>query len=56
MDQEQAKILFEKGAIFILINFPTGSEFGIDYLSWTVGEKFRGVKMIPEGIHFIYYR
>ena len=56
MDQEKARILFDQGAMFLLLNFPEGSEFGIDNYSWTVGPKFRGIKMIPPGIHFIYYR
>ncbi|XP_059143984.1 protein AAR2 homolog isoform X2 [Physella acuta] len=55
MDQEKAKVLFEHGAVFLLIDFPEGYEFGIDYTSWNVGPNFRGVKMIPAGTHFIYY-
>lgn len=35
-------------------DFPAGLEFGIDYKSWNVGEKFVGLKMIPPGIHFVY--
>lgn len=23
---------------------------------WEIGEKFRGIKMIPPGIHYVYYR
>ena len=56
MDQDTAKVLFNEGATFVLQNMPEGSEFGIDYNSWTTGPKFRGVKMIPPGIHYIYYR
>lgn len=55
MDSETAKVLFKEGAVFILQDLPEGSEFGIDYNAWTVGPKFRGVKMIPPGIHFVYY-
>jgi len=56
MDPQLAKRLFEKGAIFILLDVPVGTEFGIDYNSWEVGPNFKGVKMIPPGIHFVYYR
>jgi len=28
---------------------------GIDMNSWNTGDKFMGVKMIPPGIHFVYY-
>lgn len=55
MNQNEAKRLFQEGAIFVLLNVPEGTEFGIDLKSWNVGQKFRGIKMIPPGIHYIYY-
>ncbi|XP_030753961.1 protein AAR2 homolog [Sitophilus oryzae] len=55
MDQNTAKKLFEKGGFFILLNVPEGTEFGIDLKSWNTGEKFRGIKMIPPGVHYIFY-
>lgn len=55
MDPELAKSLFFEGATVIILNVPKGTEFGIDYNSWEVGPKFRGVKMIPPGIHFLHY-
>lgn len=55
MDPELAKSLFFEGATVVILNMPKGTEFGIDYNSWEVGPKFRGVKMIPPGIHFLHY-
>ncbi|XP_070600925.1 protein AAR2 homolog [Erythrolamprus reginae] len=55
MDQALAKQLFFEGATVIILKMPEGTEFGIDYNSWQVGPKFRGVKMIPPGIHFFHY-
>nr|XP_022325747.1 protein AAR2 homolog isoform X2 [Crassostrea virginica] len=55
MDQETAQVLFREGAIMVCLDVPEGTEFGIDYASWTVGPQFKGIKMIPPGIHFIYY-
>lgn len=55
MDQERAQLLFREGATLIFLDVPQGTEFGIDYHSWTVCSDFKGVKMIPPGIHFIYY-
>ncbi|XP_060083524.1 protein AAR2 homolog [Ylistrum balloti] len=55
MDQDTAKVLFREGAILLFLDVPEGTEFGIDYNSWRVGPQFRGVKMVPPGIHFIYY-
>lgn len=56
MDQEVARQLFAEGATLVLLDVPEGTEFGIDYNSWHVGQKFKGVKMIPPGFHFVFYR
>ena len=56
MDQELAKSLFAEGAALVLLDVPERTEFGIDYNCWTVGPKFKGVKMIPPGFHFVFYR
>ena len=55
MDPAVAKKLFKEGAAVVMIDVPPGTEFGIDMNSWNVGEKFMGIKMIPPGIHFVYY-
>lgn len=55
MDPEVSKRLHSEGATLIVLNVPEGTEFGIDYFSWNVGPRFKGVKMIPPGLHFIYY-
>lgn len=54
MPPDLAKKLFICGGFVVLKDFPEGCEFGIDVMSWTVGPKFKGVKMIPPGVHFIY--
>lgn len=55
MSQETAQVLFQEGATLIFLNVPKGTEFGIDMKSWNTGENFKGVKMIPPGLHFIHY-
>jgi len=55
MDPEMAKRLHAEGATLIVLDVPEGTEFGIDYFSWNVGPRFKGVKIIPPGLHFIYY-
>lgn len=55
MDQELAQRLFAEGAVLVLLDVPERTEFGIDYNCWNVGPKFKGVKMIPPGLHFVYY-
>ncbi|XP_034761256.1 protein AAR2 homolog [Acipenser ruthenus] len=55
MDPELALGLFEEGATLVLLGVPEGTELGIDYNTWQVGPRFRGVKMIPPGLHFLHY-
>ncbi|XP_042197744.1 protein AAR2 homolog [Callorhinchus milii] len=55
MDQELARRLFFEGGTLVILGVPKGTEFGIDYNTWEVGPKFKGVKMIPPGIHFMHY-
>ncbi|KAL1021589.1 hypothetical protein UPYG_G00015250 [Umbra pygmaea] len=55
MDPEVARSLFEEGATLVLLGVPEGTELGIDYKCWQVGPRFRGVKMIPPGLHFLHY-
>ena len=56
ISQEFAQKLFNEGAAIVLFNVPPGTEIGIDMNSWNVGPKFKGIKMIPPGLHFVYYR
>lgn len=55
MDQDRARRLLVEGATFVFLDVPAGTQFGIDMKTWTTGEKFKGVKMIPPGIHFVYF-
>lgn len=52
--QDIARKLFEEGAVLIISGIPEGTEFGIDLTAHKIGERFRGVKMIPPGPHFVY--
>jgi len=55
MDQAVAKRLLVEGATLVVLGVPAGTQFGVDMNSWNVGDQFKGVKMIPPGIHFVYY-
>ncbi|XP_059608004.1 protein AAR2 homolog [Phlebotomus argentipes] len=54
MDQKTALQRFQHGAFLIIAGVPPKTEFGIDCSKFVVAEKFRGVKMIPPGPHFVY--
>jgi A1 cistron-splicing factor AAR2 len=58
MDQGTANHLFEQGAIFLILDLPQDLvlQFGIDLNSWKTGPKFKGLKLIPPGLHVIHYR
>lgn len=51
-----AQRLFHEGAFLVLLDVPEGTEIGMDYNCWNVGPRFKGIKMIPSGLHFVYYR
>ncbi|KAI8344021.1 A1 cistron-splicing factor [Chlamydoabsidia padenii] len=55
MDQDTANRLYEVGGKLLFLNAPERLEFGIDYNAWTIGPLFKGVKLIPPGLHFIYF-
>lgn len=53
IDSELARQLFEHGAVLIIAGVPHGTEFSMDCSKNVVAERFRGVKMIPPGPHFV---
>lgn len=53
MDSNLARQLFEHGAVLIIAGVPNGTEFGMDCTRNVVASRFRGVKMIPPGPHFV---
>jgi A1 cistron-splicing factor AAR2 len=55
MNQEDANKLIHVTATILCLDVPKGTEFGIDNHSYIVGDKFKGVKLIPPGVHFVYY-
>uniref|UniRef100_A0A2R5LBP6 Protein AAR2 homolog n=1 Tax=Ornithodoros turicata TaxID=34597 RepID=A0A2R5LBP6_9ACAR len=55
MDPEVAKKLLREGATLVLLDIPPGSEFGMDMVPHNTGEKFKGIKLIPPGLHFVFY-
>ena len=56
MNPDRARQLFESGGILLILDAPKEMEFGIDMYSWQIGPQFRGIKMIPPGIHLCYYQ
>ncbi|CAG4916624.1 unnamed protein product [Colias eurytheme] len=55
MDQETAKKLLVDGGTFVFLGVPEETQFGIDMQCWNTEEDFRGIKMIPPGLHYIHY-
>jgi len=44
-----------QGGILVVCDAPAGLDFGIDMTSYETGANFRGVSIIPPGLHFIYH-
>ncbi len=59
MDSSTAQNLFVQGSTYwqfaAFLDVPEGTEFGIDYHRWHVGPRFKGVKMIPPGLHYFHF-
>ena len=55
MDPETAKQLFEAGATVVFLDVPQNTEVGIDMNVWRTGDRFKGMKMIPPGLHMLHY-
>ena len=56
IDNQTALLMVQHGAMLLLVDMPQGAAFGIDMFSWRIGPLFRGVKMIPPGVHLLTYR
>eukprot|EP00049_Salpingoeca_infusionum_P007453 m.121743 g.121743 ORF g.121743 m.121743 type:complete len:395 (-) comp13705_c0_seq1:123-1307(-) len=54
-DEDQQLALLTQSATLLCLDVPIGTSFGIDYQSWTTAQNFKGVKLIPPGLHFIYF-
>ena len=52
---DQRNALAAQGATLLLLDVPAGTTIGIDFTSYTAGDKFAGLKMIPPGLHFLSY-
>ncbi|KAI3462593.1 hypothetical protein Pfo_019256 [Paulownia fortunei] len=55
MDPETALEFVKHGATLLLLDVPQCTLIGIDTQMYSSGPNFKGIKMIPPGIHFIYY-
>ncbi|XP_073144694.1 uncharacterized protein [Henckelia pumila] len=55
MDPETALEYVKHGATLLLLDAPQFTLIGIDTQMFSSGPKFKGIKMIPPGVHFIYY-
>ncbi|MCE5165971.1 hypothetical protein HAX54_013511, partial [Datura stramonium] len=55
MEPEAALEFVKQGATLLLLDVPQHTLIGIDTQMFSSGPNFKGVKMIPPGVHFIYY-
>ena len=55
MSSTDATQAMRQSAVVLCLGVPRGTQFGIDLASYTVAERFLGIKMIPPGPHIVSY-
>ncbi|XP_053994996.1 protein AAR2 homolog [Hylaeus volcanicus] len=55
MNQDLAAKLLVEGSTLVVLNVPSGTEFGIDLKLWNTENDFKGIKVIPPGFHYVHY-
>jgi A1 cistron-splicing factor AAR2 len=55
LSQEEANDFVKKSGFLLLLEAPAQLELGFDNQSWKIGDKFRGIKLIPYGGHLVFY-
>ncbi|KAH1211980.1 Protein AAR2 [Glycine max] len=55
MDPETALELVKHGVTLLLLDVPQYTLVAVDTQMFSVGPAFKGIKMIPPGVHFVYY-
>ncbi|KAI8464490.1 MAG: AAR2-domain-containing protein [Monoraphidium minutum] len=56
LDPERARQLAAGGAALLLLDVPQGTLLGVDRAVFVVGPRFKGLKMVPPGVHFLSYQ
>jgi A1 cistron-splicing factor AAR2 len=52
---QQRQQQLERGGVFVVTDPPPSFDFGIDCMNYETRADFRGVCMIPAGLHFVYW-
>ena len=53
LSNDEALRALQQGATILALDVPEGTEFGVDLRTYSVGAKFRGMKMVPPGLHLV---
>ncbi|XP_065322520.1 protein AAR2 homolog [Gordionus sp. m RMFG-2023] len=54
MDPNLINALATNCGCILILDLPIGTTFGIDINCWNTDTKFKGIKLIPPGLHFIF--
>ena len=56
MSPEEAVARTKHGGTVVCLDYPVGSTLSLDVTQWTVGDKFRGIKMLrSNALHLLHY-
>lgn len=57
MDAATARQMLEQGGVLVMLDVPSvGLKFKVDGASWSTGPRFKGLKMVPPGLHLVSYQ
>lgn len=56
MEEEEARCRLMRDATLLVLDVPANFSLGIDGVSWTVGPLFKGLKMVPPGLHLVSFQ
>ncbi|GBF99801.1 hypothetical protein Rsub_12554 [Raphidocelis subcapitata] len=56
LDPDSARRLAGAGATLLLLDVPQATLLGLDQQVFVVGPRFKGVKMVPPGVHMLSYQ
>eukprot|EP01029_Cantina_marsupialis_P013677 TRINITY_DN302_c0_g2_i1.p1 TRINITY_DN302_c0_g2~~TRINITY_DN302_c0_g2_i1.p1 ORF type:complete len:454 (+),score=127.47 TRINITY_DN302_c0_g2_i1:63-1424(+) len=45
----------EDTSVILCLDVPEGTNFGLDMMEFQCGPKFKGIKLIPPGVHYVHY-
>ena len=56
LDPREIAALDAQSALLVCVGVPAGTSIGLDYAEFRVGPRFSGIRAVPPGTHFLWFR